>query len=227
METFRRIMEIASIAADVLALLGIPVSLYLHSQFKQKGKRSKLPAVLGIGLVLLALGMNVGYFCTAVKTYQGQAAHMKELPSFAVTSENLHDGQWDDILSNTDAGENKSPQLSWEPVAGAAAYGILMIDPDGSNWLHWKAPCVTQTTLPLGFAEESSYVGPYPPAGQTHTYTIFVVAMRSPKTNVMGNLDCPNDESIPTLLRSFDIGEDGNPGNAIAVGTLTGTYTRP
>ena len=227
METVRRILEIACFAADGLALLGIPVSLYLHSQFKQKGKRSKLPAVLGIVLILLALVMNIGYFLIAVKTYQGQASHMEELPSFTVTSENLHDGTWDDSISNTDAGENKSPQLSWEAVAGAKAYGILMIDPDGSNWLHWKTPSVTQTALPLGFADAESYVGPYPPEGQTHTYTIYVVAMKAPKTDVMGALDCPNDEDIPTLLRSFDIGGDGKPGNALAVGTLTGTYTRP
>ena len=49
---------------------------------------------------------------------------MEDVKSIKVTSEDLHDGKWDDSISNTDAGENASPQLSWERVPGAEEYAI-------------------------------------------------------------------------------------------------------
>ena len=48
--------------------------------------------------------------------------------AFAVTSNSLKDGYWDEITANTVAGQNLSPDLTWEPVEGASCYAIYMVD---------------------------------------------------------------------------------------------------
>ena len=56
-------------------------------------------------------------------------AFIDDYESFEVTSSSLHDGVWDNIISNTDKGSNKSPQLEWTAVDGAGLYVIIMDDP--------------------------------------------------------------------------------------------------
>ncbi len=92
--------------------------------------------------------------------------------NLTVTSENLNNGKWDEIISNTRLGENLSPQLSWSSVNGAGCYAVIMIDPDGNNWLHWIETDITDNELPQGFSSEDKYVGPYPPSG-THRYQVY------------------------------------------------------
>ena len=53
------------------------------------------------------------------KSFRADNSFIDEYDHFTVTSEDIHDGVWDDVISNTNAGSNKSPQLSWEPVEGA------------------------------------------------------------------------------------------------------------
>lgn len=91
------------------------------------------------------------------------------LPQFDISSDDLHDGVWDTVITNTDYGKNVSPQLSWEPVEGAKSYVIYMVDTSAGNWLHWRAGNITETTLEQGSATECEYIGPYPPSG-THNY---------------------------------------------------------
>ena len=113
-------------------------------------------------------------------------------------------------------------------IVGANAYGILMIDTDAGNWLHWKTGMVTTAGIPLGYAGADTYVGPYPPAGTTHSYTIYVAALREADANVIGFLDGRNDYADYTpdkLLCSMDVTDGGSAGNVIAVGTITGTYS--
>ena len=144
----------------------------------------------------------------------------EDLPSYV--------GKVDVADIGKEQGENKSPQLSWEPVEGANAYGILMIDTDAGNWLHWKTGMVTTAGIPLGYAGADTYVGPYPPAGTTHSYTIYVAALREADANVIGFLDGRNDYADYTpdkLLCSMDVTDGGSAGNVIAVGTITGTYS--
>ncbi|MBQ8527361.1 MAG: hypothetical protein IJ429_02705 [Lachnospiraceae bacterium] len=143
--------------------------------------------------------------------------------TFELTSEDLHDGVWDTIITNTENGSNVSPQLSWEEVPEAAGYVVYMIDTMAGDWLHWKSNGVTETELPQGFAPEGEYVGPYPPGG-THTYEIYVVALRQPLETIGGTLDRSDNDFMKNIVE-LDVSADGTSGNIISYGHLAGTYT--
>ena len=151
-------------------------------------------------------------------------AFIDDYESFEVTSSSLHDGVWDNIISNTDKGSNKSPQLEWTAVDGAGLYVIIMDDPTAMDWMHWKSDHVTETSLDEGWASSSDYIGLYPPSGSTHTYEIYVVALKAPVERVKGAFNGQNpkfEENFQTL----DTDADGNSGNIIAVGRISGTFT--
>lgn len=145
-------------------------------------------------------------------------------PAFTVTSESLDGNIWIEACSNTEDGENTSPELSWEPVEGATVYVIYMVDINANNFLHWKSADVTETNLPQGWAPSSDYVGPYPPSGQTHQYNIYVFALRAPVERVKGSINTPAAK-IQEFMDSLDTDADGNTGNIVAVGRITGNYT--
>ena len=145
------------------------------------------------------------------------------LPSFEVTSADLHDGVWDSVITNTDNGSNVSPQLSWEPVEGADIYVIYMIDNSAGNWLHWKSVTESETDLPAGWAPESEYIGPYPPKGYTHDYEIFVLALKEQPEKIKGSFD----DSNPKLFEYAKEMDGENEDNIISYGHLTGTYKKP
>jgi phosphatidylethanolamine-binding protein (PEBP) family uncharacterized protein len=144
--------------------------------------------------------------------------------SFEVTSTSLTDGVWNDIISNTDKGSNKSPQLSWGAVDGAGLYVIIMDDPTAQDWMHWKSDNVTETELAEGWAPSSDYVGPYPPSGSTHTYEIYVVALKATVERVKGSFNSSNLK-FEENFKALDTDADGNTGNIIAVGRISGTFT--
>lgn len=148
---------------------------------------------------------------------------LKGFDTFELESDDLVDGVWKDVISNTDKGENKSPALSWEPVEGATSYVIYMVDLDATYWMHWKADEVTETKLPQGWAEKF-YVGPYPPEGQEHRYDIYVVALKNPVERVKGMNDATNDK-FPEFIQSLDVDAEGNEGNIISYGHVYGTFT--
>ncbi len=147
----------------------------------------------------------------------------ESLPTFEVTSANLNDGVWDDVISNTSAGENQSPELSWEEVEGATTYVIYMVDLTAGNWLHLKAGDITTTSIETGSLSSTQYVGPYPPSG-THDYVVYVFALRSTPTKVRGVLDI-NNAALDFLFASLDVNEAGETGNVISYGVLPGTYS--
>jgi len=149
---------------------------------------------------------------------------VNKLPKFDVTSSSLReDGKWLSVITNTEAGENKSPQLSWSPVKNANYYAIYMFDTSAGDWLHWIAKDLTVTELELGAKlDNSQYIGPYPPSG-THTYEITVYALSEKPDSYGGAFDAPNynmDKIINRLNTS-----DGKPGNILAKGVISGTYT--
>ena len=113
-----------------------------------------------------------------------------------MTSTSLNNGVWNDVISYTDKGSNKSPQLQWNAVDGAELYVIIMDDLDAWDIIHWKSDNVTETSLEEGWAPESEYVGPNPPSGSTHTYEVYVVALKAPVERVKGafNVSNPNFE---------------------------------
>jgi phosphatidylethanolamine-binding protein (PEBP) family uncharacterized protein len=146
------------------------------------------------------------------------------LASFEVISEDLQDGVWNQVITNTLSGSNVSPQISWEPVEGATCYAIYMTDTTAGNFIHWKSANVTETVLPQGWATDSDYIGPYPPPGATHDYDIYVVALKNPVERAKGAFKSSNPNFEGNVL-ALDTDVDGATGNMIAYGYLTGTYT--
>lgn len=96
--------------------------------------------------------------------------------------------------------EGVSPRLSWQAVAGAKSYAVIMEDPDAPNkpfvhWLAWNIPA-NVTSLPEGLQEQArltapegvlqgrntrgsiGYFGPKPPVGDpAHHYHFQVFAL--------------------------------------------------
>ena len=142
------------------------------------------------------------------------------LSTFELTSSDLKDGVWDSVITNTQNGSNRSPQLSWKPVEGASEYVVYMVDTTASNWVHWRAVTEGVTELAAGYSSEKEYVGPYPPDG-THDYVVYVFALKEKAKKVRGALDSASPEFFK-LIKSLD--NDG--GNILAYGTITGTYTK-
>ena len=149
-----------------------------------------------------------------------EAAEVSEdIPSFELTSADLHDGVWDSVITNTKNGSNVSPQLSWEKVEGAECYVVYMVDTTAGNWLHWKSGFVTDTELAQGAADKKEYVGPYPPGG-THTYEIYVYALGGTVDKIPGVFDSQNKGF-------FDFDEKiGEQTEILACGHISGTYTK-
>ena len=148
--------------------------------------------------------------------------YVSAYPGFKVSSESLHDGKWDEICSNA-SGENASPQLSWEPVEGAATYVIYMVDMNTNNFIHWKSAGITETTLPQGWASAVEYFGPNPQTGITHQYNIYVFALKAPVERAKGGLG--QAPKLQKFMDELDTDAEGNSGNIIAVGRIIGNYT--
>ena len=144
------------------------------------------------------------------------------IPAFTVTSENLTDGVWD-LSIGKHSGENLSPQLSWEPVTGAACYVIYMVDTKALDFVHWMSNHVTETTLPQGRAGVGEYVGPYPPAFETHPYDVYVLALREPVEDLKSAFGVANVFFTKNLFY-LDAPAEGVTGNLLGYGYLTGTY---
>ncbi len=206
----------------IVAVILFVIRFFLH-------KRKKDQIVLLISLCLLLLCFPV-YFAVSVKQYT--KFDLQSLKQFTVTSEDLHDGIWDPVISNTEKGKNLSPQLSWEPVKGAKGYVVYMIDPDGYDWIHMKTDSLTDTSLSRGeippFTRKDpdgpGYIGPYPPSG-THTYEVYVFALRNLKDGYVGKVNQVSN-GIDQISSLVDVNENGDIGNIIAYGKLSGTYTR-
>ena len=148
---------------------------------------------------------------------------MSQFEEFELTSEDIEDGFWVDAISSSPAGDDVSPQLSWDPVDGAGQYIIYMVDVSANYLIHWKAEGVTETHLDRGWAD-SFYFGPYPRTGLTNTYDIYVIAIRNPIDRLRGSLRVPN-ENFPLLLACLDIDAEGNKGNISAYGHISAQYS--
>ncbi len=145
-----------------------------------------------------------------------------KLDTFEVTSEDLdEEGKWNtDIVSLPKKGQNVSPQLKWDPVEGAAEYVIYMIDTNADNWLHWKSVSKCDTELPRGWAPSEEYKGPYPPSG-THNYEIYVFALKEAEESAEVYFDHSNKNFFEQIAAL-----DGDGGNVISYGRISGTYSR-
>ena len=151
--------------------------------------------------------------------------YLEGFDTFEVTSEDVVNGVWLDVISNTDIGDNSSPELKWEPVEGAAEYVIYMVDRNSNGFLHWKSGEITETNLPRGSAHElTEYNGPHVGHGYTHNYDIYVIALRAPVDRIKGAVNCMNTR-LDEFILELDTDIDGNTGNIIAYGVVSGTFT--
>ncbi len=144
--------------------------------------------------------------------------------TFKVTSTSLSDGVWDDIISNTDIGENRSPQLSWEPIEGASEYAVYMFDTNTNGYLHWRSGGITETSLPEGWASPLDYNGPHIGHGYTHNFDIYVIALKAPVERVRGTVNGQN-KKLGEFIKELDTDAEGNTGNIISYGKISGLYT--
>ena len=145
-----------------------------------------------------------------------------DIPAVLLTSEDLHDGVWNPAIAKTSEG-SLSPQLSWEPVPGAACYVIYMVDTNVMDFVHWMSNNVTETNLPQGWAPKGEYIGPYPPPFETHNYDVYVLALREPVETLKGTLDAANVFFAKNVLY-LDAPAQGITGNLLGYGYLSGTY---
>lgn len=141
--------------------------------------------------------------------------------SLNLSSDDLSDGVWNSVIASNGSGQNLSPELSFDAVEGAEEYAVVMIDPDGNNWLHWIASGIKRTHLSQG-ENPGSYQGPYPPSG-THTYEVTVYALKAAPDALPGTFDAAGN-SPEDLLAGMDTA-GGLRGNVIVSETISGTYT--
>ena len=167
---------------------------------------------------------TVSETAASVSSSNAIGRYLEGRDTFEVTSEDLENGVWSDIISNTHIGENRSPQLSWQPVDGAEVYVIYMVDSDTNGFLHWKSNNVTETDLPQGWASAVDYTGPHIGHGYTHTFDIYVMALRSPTDRLKGAVNAVNKE-LGSFIELIDTSEDGSKGNIIAYGKISGKFT--
>ena len=148
----------------------------------------------------------------------------EDIPTFNVSSADLVNGVWDDSIANLSCGENKSPELTWDAVDGASQYVVVMID---GGWLHMDV-YTTETSIAAGSVERGErgeqYVGPYPPPGSTHTYTVFVFALKNEPGKVSLLFD-NSGNSVDLIYANLNVDADGNEGNVIAYARLDGNFT--
>ena len=200
--------------------------------------------ILVITSIISVMGVTTVFTMTKY-IYKSRYGHydktldgFKEKATMNINSEDLHEGVWSDRISNTDKGENLSPELSFDKVEGAEYYFIYMVDESANYWVHWVASDVREEELGTGanvkkYKDNSDfkYVGPYPPEGSgKHTYTIFVYAMKGKPDRDMG-LEFDEKSLSPDYMYYdyLNISKSGDPneyGNVIAYGYISGIYSR-
>ena len=148
-----------------------------------------------------------------------------DLPTFESSSADLHDYIWDNDISYTNLGTNRSPELHWDEVEGATSYCVVMID---GGWLHMDV-YTDFNALAGGQVVRgrtgSQYVGPYPPEGTVHTYSVFIFALKAEPGRVPFFFD-GSGNNIDDIFAGLDTDADGNTGNVLAYSRLDGNFSR-
>lgn len=148
--------------------------------------------------------------------------YMDSLPVFELTTASIENGEWRQPSGLKEG--NESPELTWAPYEGAAKYAVIMIDTTTSNWLCWYV-IVDKTHLDEGeYTDPSVYAGPYP--AETHTYELFVVALRTDPKDLNFVIDASGGD-IHSKLDFLNTALDGSSGNVLAYGTIKAPYTSP
>ena len=72
--------------------------------------------------------------------------------------------------------------------------------------------------------EGAEFVGPYPPRGSTHTYSVFVFALKGEPGKNVFFFDAGGN-NINEIYNGLDTDKSGSKCNVIAYGRLDGNYT--
>lgn len=174
-------------------------------------------------LLVVALCLSLSG-CGSETSTSNENSLASQYPSFKVTTTDMKNGVWKKVVSKTAKGKNQSPQLTWEPVEGAGSYVIYMVDSTASYWMHWKSGEITTTSLERGAATAKEYVGPYPPDGSTHSYDIYIFALKNSVEKITGMFDCSNS-FFTKDIEKLDTDADGNTGNILACGYISGKFS--
>lgn len=181
-----------------------------------------LAMIVACSTVLAACSTNDGRTMKPPRPDQGESVAPATTvpPTFAVTGA-WADGAAIDVRHTCD-GLNISPAVSWSSApAETAAFAVVLQDNDAPDYLHWVAIdidpgvlALDEGALPEGAvaAENSAgrdgYVGPCPPTGTSHTYTLTVfalseklgVAASSPADDVLGAIEEAQIDSAATTF---------------------------
>ena len=135
---------------------------------------------------------NTTLFCTLASAFAlGGSAHALTLSSPAFENGAIIPNAFTFSMDAQCSGANQSPPLVFSQVpAGTQSLAITVTDPDGGNWLHWKAWNIpgSVTALPANAAATASfaqatnsfgtpgYGGPCPPT-PNHRYIFTLHAL--------------------------------------------------
>ncbi len=165
-----------------------------------------------------------------------EKAEPTPMPDMAVTSDGIKDGamglEYGAKNEKLTAGEIPTLSLPLKVdyiPENTVSLAIVMIDPDGGNWVHWLVANIpvegTTAEIPenasIDWPEEIlqgrndfgllGYGGPTPPSG-VHSYVTTVYALSS-------KLELESGFSLPALNKAME-------GKIIAQAQITGTYAR-
>ena len=239
MDIYHIIKLILTIIYITSSLLGFIFLIWWLAMFISRNpdlkKRSNIAKGLLITVIISVFSMFV-HFVVAVKQYSGPL-DISKLPTFNVSSSDLHDGAWDEKIGAKHG--NISPELTWDKVNYAGKYAIIMIDHGGNNWLHWisivddsndddnnnEDDKDLNVTIPSGAYNniDDGYVGPYPPSG-THSYTIYVFALQGDTYNLNFQLD-KGGTDLQNIVDQLNSGVYTDYNNIVAVGIIEGNYS--
>lgn len=124
-------------------------------------------------------------------------------------------------------GRDVSPTIGWVGLPeNTVEVAIVVTDPDADEFVHWMVAGIDPSldeieegTVPdtaivaANDAGLTTWVGPCPPSGETHTYRFEVHALSQ-------QVELPTGVPAAEMLRAIDF-------STIAMAVGTGTYTRP
>lgn len=193
---------------------------------RSTSRRVATAATVACALVVSACSGDDGRTLRPPRPDQGESVAPATTvpPTFAVTG-GWSDGGAIDVRHTCD-GLNISPALSWSGApAETVAFAISLRDEDAPDYGHWVVanidPAATtfdEGATPEGVvvAENSAgregYVGPCPPTGTSHTYTVTLYALAE-------RVDASAPVSVRDLLEAVE-------GARIDAVTTTFTYAR-
>ena len=227
------IVGIIGLFGGVLFLVSV-ISLVVYKQ-KRNDRRAKREAIQAlIALALIAIGF-VGSIAIAVEQSKFD---FEKLSTFQVYSNDIADGKWKDEISNQADGENLSPELHWDVVSGASRYYVYMLDETADQWMHWQINGIPCTGIPKGLCDEEwkvvwnadgyevkgQYIGPYPASG-THTYTVYVFALKYDPFAVGAIYFDGQGNDIEQIAKELNNSPYTDYNNVIGYGKVSACYT--